>query len=197
MTHSNKTKVCWGCGRVFPATNAHFHKNRTRVDGLRGNCTSCENKRSRIRRQSAVGREQDSQPLRKLRKNLTTRMRRSVENVNGRVEWLTVVPWTFEQLVTRLESQFDSKMTWDNYGRWHLDHKLPVYGFDIPTKDSEGFQQCWALSNLQPLWGFQNQVKGKSRFANRYFGDEVPEWEKGEIRKTEVKRLREEDKIPF
>lgn len=25
-----------------------------------------------------------------------------------------------------IENQFDEKMSWDNYGKWHLDHKTPI-----------------------------------------------------------------------
>jgi len=49
-------------------------------------------------------------------------------------------------------------MTWDTYGSWHVDHRVPVTAFN--TEDPV---HCLALchwSNLQPLWGHENLRKG-------------------------------------
>lgn len=52
-------------------------------------------------------------------------------------------------------------MTWENYGRgkgkWHIDHVVPCSAFDL-TKPAE-VRKCFALSNLQPMWGRQNIQK--------------------------------------
>jgi hypothetical protein len=51
-------------------------------------------------------------------------------------------------------------MTWDNYGEWHVDHKIPMNSFQFESTDDIGFKECWKLSNLQPLWGPENLSKG-------------------------------------
>jgi hypothetical protein len=51
-------------------------------------------------------------------------------------------------------------MSWDNYGRWHVDHIKPMVSFNIKEPTDKEFQECWSLKNLQPLWGEDNLSKG-------------------------------------
>ena len=55
-----------------------------------------------------------------------------------------------------IENQFKDDMTWENYGVWHVDHKLPITSFDIQEIGDEEFMKCWSLDNLQPMWGEEN-----------------------------------------
>jgi len=49
-------------------------------------------------------------------------------------------------------------MNWFNYGEWDVDHVLPRASFDLTDEDAQ--KQCFAFSNLQPLWASENQSKG-------------------------------------
>lgn len=71
-----------------------------------------------------------------------------------------LLPYTIEELTTRLESMFKPGMTWDNMGKWHLDHIIPDSSFDYETTSCPGFKKSWALENLQPLWAEENLRKG-------------------------------------
>lgn len=59
-----------------------------------------------------------------------------------------------------IENQFESKMTWDNYGEWHLDHIIPLASFDL-TERQQFLEACNWL-NYQPLWANDNISKGAS-----------------------------------
>tara|TARA_Y100000401_G_scaffold46089_1_gene35449 strand:- start:4728 stop:5501 length:774 start_codon:yes stop_codon:yes gene_type:complete len=70
---------------------------------------------------------------------------------------------TFEKLTHHIESQFTGGMNWDvflNGGRSgiHIDHIKPCASFDL-TKEEEQ-KKCFHYTNLQPLWGRDNQRKG-------------------------------------
>ncbi|WJV25917.1 MULTISPECIES: hypothetical protein [Pseudomonas] len=57
-----------------------------------------------------------------------------------------------------LESKFLEGMTWDNYGAWHIDHIISIKAMvDSGITDPAIIN---ALSNLQPLWSFDNLSKG-------------------------------------
>jgi len=71
-----------------------------------------------------------------------------------------ILPYTVEQLIIHLESQFISGMSWSNYGKWHIDHKIPDSHFDYKSINDEEFRHCWSLDNLQPLWARDNIKKG-------------------------------------
>lgn len=77
---------------------------------------------------------------------------------NGK-KTLDCLGFTREQLVKHLEKKFAPGMNWENYGEWHVDHIIPLKAFNFQTVDDVDFKRAWALSNLQPLWGRENQSK--------------------------------------
>ena len=48
-------------------------------------------------------------------------------------------------------------MTWDNYGEWEIDHIIPLK-YNNPTV--EEIVNRLDYKNTQPLWKFDNYVKG-------------------------------------
>ena len=61
-------------------------------------------------------------------------------------------------LKSYIESKFKPGMTWENYGKWHIDHIRPCASFDLMNEDEQ--KACFHYTNLQPLWAFENQSKG-------------------------------------
>jgi len=60
-------------------------------------------------------------------------------------------------LEAHIAKQFEPGMTWANWGEWHIDHIKPVAQFI-----REGVtcpKEINALSNLRPLWAYQNLSK--------------------------------------
>ena len=71
------------------------------------------------------------------------------------------LPYTPLQLKEHLEKQFDSNMTWGNYGSyWHIDHVIPQSLLLYDSMEHPNFIKCWSLSNLQPLEAKENMSKG-------------------------------------
>ena len=56
-----------------------------------------------------------------------------------------------------LEEQFQSGMTWENYGKWHIDHKYPLSKVDLTNR--EQLLKVCHYTNLQPLWAEENLRK--------------------------------------
>jgi hypothetical protein len=63
--------------------------------------------------------------------------------------------YSVEALRAHLQARFLPGMSWQNYGRWHVDHIRPCASFDLT--DPGEFAEC---SNLQPLWALDNIRKG-------------------------------------
>jgi hypothetical protein len=72
---------------------------------------------------------------------------------------IKLLGYSADDLRNRLEVQFQPGMTWNNYGlygeKWHVDHIRPVSSFKFPDQ----LVECFALSNLQPLWARDNLSK--------------------------------------
>ena len=70
-----------------------------------------------------------------------------------------LVGCTREEARNWIEAQFLPGMTWGNYGAWHIDHMLPWEHFNL--LDEGTHPQVMHYTNLQPLWGPDNSIKGK------------------------------------
>ena len=85
------------------------------------------------------------------------RMMKSVKN-GGCGAYSSNLGCTTEQFRKHMESNFSSKMSWDNYGTyWHDDHILPCASFD--HNDTNQIKTCWHWTNLQPLEAKKNLAK--------------------------------------
>jgi hypothetical protein len=62
-------------------------------------------------------------------------------------------------LKKHIEKQFDSDMTWNNYGKngWHIDHIKPCVSFNLLNYEEQ--KKCFHYTNLQPLWARDNLSK--------------------------------------
>lgn len=90
-------------------------------------------------------------------------------NKNGR-SWETLVGYTLADLREHLEAQFVEDMNWENYGYssgaekwWTVDHKKPRSSYVYESPADPEFLECWALSNLQPMWFSDNFSKCNRR----------------------------------
>ncbi|AKA60258.1 hypothetical protein P8625_07 [Verrucomicrobia phage P8625] len=61
------------------------------------------------------------------------------------------------QFRKHLESTFKKGMSWENYGKWHVDHIVPCSSFDL-SKESEQ-RACFHFRNTQALWSEENHKK--------------------------------------
>ena len=99
-----------------------------------------------------------SDPLYKLISNFRTAIYQVLKesNVEKNGHYFDILGYTPEELINHLEKQFTEGMTWENYGEFHVDHKLPISSFNIKEIGDEEFMKCWCLDNLQPMWGEEN-----------------------------------------
>lgn len=112
---------------------------------------------------------------RKLSHNMRTQIYHCLKETIGQIRH---VNWSVEELKKHLESQMESGMNWDNYGRkknqrcWEIDHIIPInsrnedgsyYWKNLEDPNSEDFKRCFSLDNLQPMWAEENNKKNNRR----------------------------------
>lgn len=106
--------------------------------------------------------KKDSDPKYRLASYTRTAIYTSLKerNINKYKNTFELLPYTLEQLIQHLEGGFQENMTWENYGKWHVDHIKPMSLFKFKNSEDKEFQECWSLKNLQPLWSEDNLSKG-------------------------------------
>ena len=120
----------------------------------------CENNVDKIRqiKRDYERNRKARDPLYKLISNFRTAIYTVLKesNVDKYGHYFDILQYTPDELINHLELQFKDDMSWDNYGIWHVDHKLPITSFDIQEMGDKEFMSCWSLDNLQPMWGIEN-----------------------------------------
>lgn len=65
---------------------------------------------------------------------------------------------SFDFVKQHIENKFQEGMNWENYGKWHVDHIIPL----ASAKDEKELKKLFHYTNLQPLWALDNLLKGKN-----------------------------------
>jgi hypothetical protein len=91
-------------------------------------------------------------------RNIRTRLWQALKKLKKSDSTMKLTGCTLEQLKKHIESKFKDRMSWDNYGVWHVDHIIPCAQFDL--SDPEQQRICFHYTNLQPMWGEDNLKKG-------------------------------------
>ena len=164
-------KICSTCKAL--KSTSYFCKDNKSKDKLQSVCKSCKSitvKSAPSQTIEARRNFEKTAPRRayklldyykhKLSRNISRRMRSSLNGATKSKSWELLVDFSYEQLKEHLEELFTSGMCWDNYGEWHIDHIRPLSSFNIQSDDCVEFKECWSLSNLQPLWAADNLKKG-------------------------------------
>lgn len=126
---------------------------RYRADNLEL-CREAEKQRAKIRYKT----DQQYRLRAKLRSRLWVALRR--QGIKKNVSVMSLIGCSLASLKMHLESLFEAGMSWDNYGEWHIDHKIPFARYDLT--DSKQVAEACHFSNLQPLWAKDNLSKGCS-----------------------------------
>lgn len=102
-------------------------------------------------------------PQFKLICNMRSRLNIAFKNRNWKKESSTadLIGCSLEEAMTYIQSKFKSGMTWENYGKWHIDHVIPLCSATTP----EEVARLCHFSNLQPLWASDNRKK-RSKIIN-------------------------------
>lgn len=111
-----------------------------------------------------------SDPIYKLSSYIRTAIHTCLKerNINKYKKTFELLPYSLDELITHLEKQFADGMSWDNYGKWHVDHIIPISKFNITSVNDESFLECWSLNNLRPLWAKDNLSKNNKIIAHQY-----------------------------
>lgn len=84
-------------------------------------------------------------------------LKNAIKRINTKKSNSTIemLGYSSNDLKIHMELLFSDGMSWENWGEWHIDHKIPVSKFDKETP----MTIVNNLNNLQPLWALDNLSK--------------------------------------
>jgi hypothetical protein len=119
----------------------------------------CHQRPEYKKRNNAQRRERrKTDPTYRLKCNLRGRLYHALKGSIKSASTMKLVGCSVQHVKDHLEKQFQPGMTWENQGKWHIDHMLACDTFDL--EDPEEQRRCFHWTNLQPLWGPENSSKG-------------------------------------
>ena len=151
---SRKTMCCSiGCAKIKEGNTKRKYqykspgelKGRARANYIQNNIRNIRTKKDKKYR---------------LTERVRLRIRQSLNGAKNGKSWNKLVGYNIDDLKKHIEKQFHDGMSWDNYGDWHIDHKIPIAVFNFTKPEHIDFKRCWALKNLQPMWAKDNISKG-------------------------------------
>ena len=111
-------------------------------------------------------------PKKRLKHNMSNRINQSLKNKKDDRHWEDLVDYSCKELILHLEKQFNSNMTWKNYGNyWQLDHIIPLACFGYESIEHPEFKIAWDINNLQPLEGVLNDSKNDRLVLKELYTD--------------------------
>ena len=163
---NNKTKM-------IESVKKHYNKNRDSLLSKKRNSSlkyyyeNIEiikeknkeyNKNNREKRNIYISNRKKNDPIYRLSFIVRNRVRSYLKknNITKNDKTFDIVGCTPEFLKEHLERQFMEGMSWDNQGKWHIDHKIPLSS----AKTEEEIYKLCHYTNLQPLWAEDNLKKG-------------------------------------
>lgn len=121
-----------------------------------------DNNRDRVRQSAReyLARRRTYDDNYRLRSSLRSRIHSALKSKGVRKLTRTelLLGCTIQFLRGYLEARFKPGMSWANYGTWHVDHIRPCAKYDL--RDTAQQMVCFNYTNMQPLWGPENILKG-------------------------------------
>lgn len=147
----------------------YYHKNKVQINSEKRD-KYCPKKKNKYYEANKVTIKARTKAYKRNRYNtdlefkiqdlLTNGLRRLLKGKDKNNRALHYLGCSIDEFKIYIESQFQPGMTWDNWSRdgWHLDHINPISSFNLLNE--EEIQIACHYTNLQPLWGKENQRKG-------------------------------------
>jgi hypothetical protein len=136
--------------------NQEFKEKR--IKSSRAYRSNPKNKKIIRNTQSRLRKKYAKNPMWRVIMNLRRRLNHVLQGNRKSEATKKLIGCDLNTLKNHLQLQFKNGMSWDNYGKWHIDHIKPCALFDMSLEEEQ--RKCFHYTNLQPLWAIDNLIKG-------------------------------------
>jgi len=112
--------------------------------------------------------EKERNAEKRIEGSLRKRLYEAIKNNDKTGHTMELLGCSIDEFKKHLQSKFQEGMSWENYGKWHIDHITPCARFDLSKPEEQ--KKSFHYTNLQPLWAKDNLSKGaKIPIISAYF----------------------------
>ena len=137
-------------------------KKRVPIEKQKENRKLYDKRPEVIKRRKELNIKRREDPKVRLSKNTSRGISRSLKAGNlskNKRHYETLIINTREEIIEHLKRHFLPGMTLENYGKWVIDHIIPIEFFEFTSTDDAEFKYMWSIDNLQPMWKKDNLKK--------------------------------------
>lgn len=139
--------------------NKQYRKNNSDSEKIRWK-EYYENDKKELINKSVINslEKRKKYPIERLKHNVRSRLREYLykKDIPKQNKTFDIVGCSPLFLKEHLENKFTEGMSWENYGKWHIDHIVPLSS----AKTEEELYKLCHFTNLQPMWALDNIKKG-------------------------------------
>lgn len=154
--------ICKKCRKLIYQDNSEIRKTKSKeyyhINKEKNHEKILErNKLWRLKNSKYTTDRKKRDPTFKLITNIRRRLLRFLESgyLTKRNTTINLIGCSPSELKEHIENQFTDNMSWENQGKWHIDHIIPLSS----AKTEEELIKLCHYTNLQPLWAKDNLVK--------------------------------------
>ena len=92
-----------------------------------------------------------------IRSRTSTAIRRANNREDRDERTIELLGCSYSFLRKWIKYQFTKGLSFDNYGKWQVDHIVPIASFDLRSEVQRRI--CFHYTNLRPLWAKENNEK--------------------------------------
>jgi hypothetical protein len=157
IIHQTKQYQMVNKSKISKAHKIYWYKNRKKF-AIRKKIYYIKNKKQIIRKsKNYILKKRKIDINFKLKEQLRSRLYKALKG-NPKLETtMELIGCSIEKFRQHLESKFTKGMSWQNYGKWHIDHIKPCASFNLSKPEEQ--RKCFNYKNLQPLWAKDNLEK--------------------------------------
>jgi hypothetical protein len=164
MRKASKDRLDYICKECKRAEQRQYDKaNRERKTASDRRWKEANKEKMRTYFREYKRNERRSNPLSRLKNNLYRRIHKALKGIAKSESTVTLLGTSVESIKLHLEKQFQPGMTWENYGKWHVDHIVPL----ASARDESQLKAFFHYTNLQPLWALENIRKSDNIQGNQ------------------------------
>lgn len=152
----NKTKI-------LERHKEYYQENKERIsEQKREYQQRTADKRRQYKREYEKQRK-DNDPIYRLTQNYKNRINKALKGIGIKSKTTEeLLGCSVEDFWIHLENQFKEGMNWENQGKWHVDHIIPI----ASATTIEEREKLFHYSNCQPLWAKENLAKADKIISN-------------------------------
>lgn len=157
------TKICSCCKKEVSLVN--FYRDISGKYGRQIFCKKCCNNKREDRRKDNFNITQQ------ISKNISVRMRISLNKGKKKAHWEDLVEYSKEELYLHLKNTLPEDYIMEDYkeGKLQLDHIKPVASYCFTSTEDLDFKECWSLENLRLIETSENHKKA-AKWGNINYG---------------------------